>query len=319
MDIGLHHNGEQGLVDAAAALQEGREERPGAQLRDLQVEVPGRGAEGARSGAVAERGAVARALEWGGTDERGRLRIDQFLNRPIFCASCFLVKRQDSGRESARSRFPLRVIRCVELSRHRSVSKACDSSRSVLLCQRCGRIGRKSIGRVEAANQSDCGVPRHHDCGVLLVGDSADAGRVAGDRVGSWGAFGAVARQRYLDRMLAQQCTQPNRVFNCVRRSLAEVWRHCMGCVSEKHRPLSVIGAKRWSEAKDVVCEKAIVTSKPDERGDRFVPAFETSKERRLRADIWAGIRFGSGLECGGVEIHSSTAERNDEIGRAHV
>ena len=42
VDVGLHHDREQGLVHPAAALQQCREERPGAQLEDLQIKVPGR-------------------------------------------------------------------------------------------------------------------------------------------------------------------------------------------------------------------------------------------------------------------------------------
>ena len=79
MDIGLHHNGEQGLVDAAAALEQGGEERPGAQLRDFQVEVPGRGAQRPWPGAVAVGCAVAGAFKRGSADKCARFRIDQFL------------------------------------------------------------------------------------------------------------------------------------------------------------------------------------------------------------------------------------------------
>ena len=79
MDVGLHHNREQRLIDAAAPLEQGGEERPGAQLRDLQIEVSGRGAQRPGSGAVAVGGAVAGAFERGGADECARFRIDQFL------------------------------------------------------------------------------------------------------------------------------------------------------------------------------------------------------------------------------------------------
>jgi len=41
VNAGLHHNAKQALVDAAAPLEHGGEERPGAQLRDLQIRVPG--------------------------------------------------------------------------------------------------------------------------------------------------------------------------------------------------------------------------------------------------------------------------------------
>ena len=41
--VGLHHHREQRLVDPAAPLQQRREERPGPQLRDRHLHVPGRG------------------------------------------------------------------------------------------------------------------------------------------------------------------------------------------------------------------------------------------------------------------------------------
>ncbi len=43
VQVGLHHDGEQGLVDPAAALEHRREDRPGAQFRDPQFEVSGGG------------------------------------------------------------------------------------------------------------------------------------------------------------------------------------------------------------------------------------------------------------------------------------
>jgi hypothetical protein len=42
VQIGLHHHGEQRLVDPPAALQQRGEERLGAQLRDPQLQIPGR-------------------------------------------------------------------------------------------------------------------------------------------------------------------------------------------------------------------------------------------------------------------------------------
>jgi hypothetical protein len=42
VQVGLHHHGEQRLVDPPAALQQRGEERPGAQLRDPQLQIPGR-------------------------------------------------------------------------------------------------------------------------------------------------------------------------------------------------------------------------------------------------------------------------------------
>jgi hypothetical protein len=79
VDVGLHHDREQGLVNPAAPLQQRGEERTGAQLRDLQIKISGRGRQRPRADAVAVRGAVAGTFERGGADERGRFRIDQFL------------------------------------------------------------------------------------------------------------------------------------------------------------------------------------------------------------------------------------------------
>jgi hypothetical protein len=50
VQVGLHHHREQRLVDAAAPFQQRREERAGTQLRDPQLQIPGR--RGQRAGAV---------------------------------------------------------------------------------------------------------------------------------------------------------------------------------------------------------------------------------------------------------------------------
>ncbi len=50
MQVGLHHHREQRLIHPAAALQQRREERPGAELRDPQLQIPGR--RGQRPGPV---------------------------------------------------------------------------------------------------------------------------------------------------------------------------------------------------------------------------------------------------------------------------
>ncbi len=75
----LHHNGEQGLINAAAPLKEGGEERPLAQLGHLQIQVAGRRRQDARTSPVALGGAVIGAFESAGADVRGGLRIDEFL------------------------------------------------------------------------------------------------------------------------------------------------------------------------------------------------------------------------------------------------
>jgi len=42
VQVGLHDHGEQCLIHAAAAFEQGRVERAGAQFRDPQLRVPGR-------------------------------------------------------------------------------------------------------------------------------------------------------------------------------------------------------------------------------------------------------------------------------------
>jgi hypothetical protein len=79
VQIGLHHHGEQGLVDPPSAFQQRGEERSGAQLRDPQLQIPGRGRQRARAGSVALRGAGLAALVRAGADHRGQLGLDQRL------------------------------------------------------------------------------------------------------------------------------------------------------------------------------------------------------------------------------------------------
>jgi hypothetical protein len=79
MQVGLHHDREQRLIDAAAPFQQDGEERPLPELRDLQSEVPGGRGQVPRAAAVAMGDAVAGPLERGGADDPGRLRIDQLL------------------------------------------------------------------------------------------------------------------------------------------------------------------------------------------------------------------------------------------------
>ena len=49
VDVGLHDDGVEGLINAPAALQDAREEAPLAQLGDLQLHVAGLGGEQARA------------------------------------------------------------------------------------------------------------------------------------------------------------------------------------------------------------------------------------------------------------------------------
>ena len=79
MNVGLHHDREQGLIDPAAPLQQRREERPLPQLRNPQLQLTRGGRKSARTGPVALRDTIRSAFERGGTDERGRFRIDQLL------------------------------------------------------------------------------------------------------------------------------------------------------------------------------------------------------------------------------------------------
>ena len=79
MQIRFHHDSEQSLVDPAAALQQGREERPSSQLRDPKFQIAGRGRQCPGTGAVALRGAVVGAFILARANQRGRFGIDQFL------------------------------------------------------------------------------------------------------------------------------------------------------------------------------------------------------------------------------------------------
>jgi hypothetical protein len=78
-DVGLHDHRVQGDVDASAGGQQGREERPGAGLGDLDRHIPHPRGQGLVAGAVALRRAGLRALMQTGADHRGRLRLDQLL------------------------------------------------------------------------------------------------------------------------------------------------------------------------------------------------------------------------------------------------
>ena len=79
MHVGLHHDREQRLIDAAAPFQQDGAERPLPERRDLQSEVPGGRGQGPQAAAVAMGDAVAGPLARGGADDRGDLRIDQLL------------------------------------------------------------------------------------------------------------------------------------------------------------------------------------------------------------------------------------------------
>jgi hypothetical protein len=81
--VGLHHHGEQRLIDPAATLQQRREERAGPQLRDAQLHIPGRGAHQPIPVPVAlghpGRGSLVRCRP----DPSCRLRVDQRLEHRL--------------------------------------------------------------------------------------------------------------------------------------------------------------------------------------------------------------------------------------------
>jgi hypothetical protein len=85
VQIGFHHHGEQRLVDPPAPFQQSREERADPQLRDSQIQFPGRCRQHPSSGSVAVGGALIGALERASADKRGRLPLDQLLVKSLGC------------------------------------------------------------------------------------------------------------------------------------------------------------------------------------------------------------------------------------------
>jgi hypothetical protein len=79
VQVGLHHHREQRLVDPAAALQQAGEKRPGPQLGDAQLQLPGRGRQQARAVAVALGRPLRRPLVWGSADHGRELGLDEGL------------------------------------------------------------------------------------------------------------------------------------------------------------------------------------------------------------------------------------------------
>ena len=79
MDVGLHDDGVEGLIDATPTLHEGGEVAAVPQLGDLELDVAGLGADGLGSGAVAPRGPHDRSLVGLGADAFGRLGVNQGL------------------------------------------------------------------------------------------------------------------------------------------------------------------------------------------------------------------------------------------------
>lgn len=78
-DVGLHHDRVQRHVDPAARAQQGREERTGAELRDLHREVPDTGRDDLVAGPVALGRAGVGPLVQAGADVLGGFRVDHGL------------------------------------------------------------------------------------------------------------------------------------------------------------------------------------------------------------------------------------------------
>jgi hypothetical protein len=83
VDVGLHDDGVQGLVDAAPAFQQGGEEAAGADFGDGQLQVAGLRGQCPLAVAVAPGRPGIGALAGLRADPRGRLRLDQFLQDPL--------------------------------------------------------------------------------------------------------------------------------------------------------------------------------------------------------------------------------------------
>ena len=79
MDVGLDHDGVEGLVDPTTALQDRREEAALAELRDLEIDVAGLGRQLPRPAAVAPRSPRDRALVRLGADVLSGFLVDQGL------------------------------------------------------------------------------------------------------------------------------------------------------------------------------------------------------------------------------------------------
>lgn len=79
VDVGLHHDSEQRLIDPAPALEQGWEERPLPQLRNLQRQIPSGRRQRAGTRAVPQRGSIDVPFERARANERGRLPLDQLL------------------------------------------------------------------------------------------------------------------------------------------------------------------------------------------------------------------------------------------------
>jgi hypothetical protein len=109
VQVGLHHDRDQGLVDPAAPLQQAGEERPGPQLGDPQLQIPGRGRQQPRPVPVALGNAGLGALVGGGADHLGELGLDQGLVDRLGGLTDAVVNLR--GRESVQDLQQCRLVK----------------------------------------------------------------------------------------------------------------------------------------------------------------------------------------------------------------
>ncbi|MDQ1005598.1 hypothetical protein QFZ82_000089 [Streptomyces sp. V4I23] len=83
LHVCLHDDGVEGLVDASPAFQQRREEQPGADLGDRQVQVPGLRGQHLPPVPVAHRRAGPGVLTGLGADVGGGFGLDEFLQDPL--------------------------------------------------------------------------------------------------------------------------------------------------------------------------------------------------------------------------------------------
>ena len=79
MDVGLHDDGIEGLIDATPGLEDGGEEAPTAQFGDGQLDVAGLGGEHPAAVPIAFVGTLLAAFIALRADQRGQLGLDQLL------------------------------------------------------------------------------------------------------------------------------------------------------------------------------------------------------------------------------------------------
>ena len=102
-DVGLHDHRVQSLIDAAAGLEDRGQEAAGAQFGDLQREIAHLGGQGTGPVAVAVAETLLGALVPIGTEEGGKLQLDQ----PLQAMACQL-RDQLTGAAAIEERGQLR-------------------------------------------------------------------------------------------------------------------------------------------------------------------------------------------------------------------